>query len=94
MWQWVPDSSLWLSATPLPGIQNTEADVESRKYEIHTEWKLNESVFHFICGELGFSPTIDLLATGINTQLRTFVSYRPNPNCVASSNINEVIKTI
>ena len=94
MWQWVSDSSLWLSATHLPGIQNTEAHFESRKYEIHTEWKLNESVFHFICGELGFSPTIDLLATRINTQLRTFVSYRPNPNCVASSNINEVIKTI
>ena len=72
-----------MSATHLPGIQNTEADFESRKYEIHTEWKLNESVFHFICGELGFSPTIDLFATRINTQLRNFVSYRLDPNCVA-----------
>ena len=30
-----------------------------------------------------FSPTIDLFATRINIQLRTFVSYRPDPNCVA-----------
>ena len=83
IWQWASNSSISLSATHLPGIQNTEADFESRKYEIHTEWKLNESVFHFICGELGFSSTIDLFATRINTQLRTFVSYRPDPNCVA-----------
>ena len=60
-----------------------EADFESWKYEIHTEWKLNESVFHFIYGELGFSPSIHLFTTRINIQLRTFVSYRPDPNCVA-----------
>ena len=63
-------------------MQNKEADFESRKHEIHTDWKLNESVFHFICGELGFSPAIDLFATRINTQMRTFVSYRPDPNSV------------
>ena len=56
---------------------------EYQKYEIHTEWKLNESAFYFICGELGFSPAIDLFATRLNTQLRTFVSYRPDPNCIA-----------
>ena len=72
-----------MSATHLPGIENTEADFESRKHETHNEWKLNESVFHFICGELGFSPTTDLFATRINTQVRTFVSYRLDPNCVA-----------
>ena len=83
IWHWASDSSIWLSATHLPGIQNTEADFESRKYEIHTELKLNESVFHFIYGELGFFPTIDLFATILNTQLGTFVSYRPDPNCVA-----------
>ena len=85
IWQWASNSSIWLSAMHWPGIQNIEADFESWKYEIHTEWKLIESVFHFICGELGFSPTIDLFAKRINTQLRTFVSYRPNPNCVAVS---------
>ena len=83
IWQWVSDSSMRLSATHLPGIQNTEADFESRKYEVHTEWKLKESVFHFICGELGFFPTIYLCPTKINTQLRTFFSYRPDPCCVA-----------
>ena len=80
---WPSDSAIWLSATHLLRIQMTEADYESRKHEIHTEWKLSKPVFHFIYGELGFSPSIDLFATRTNTQLRTFVSYRPDPNCVA-----------
>ena len=66
IWQWASDSSLWLSAAHIAGIKNTEANFESWKHEIHTEWKLNESVFHFICGELGFSPTIDLFAKSEN----------------------------
>ena len=45
------------------------------------KYTLNDSVFHFICGELGFSLTIDLFVTRINTQLRTLVSYRPDRNC-------------
>ena len=49
IWHWTSDSSIRLSAKHLPGIQNTEADFEYQEHEIHTEWELNESVFHFIC---------------------------------------------
>ena len=73
IWQWASDSFIWLSAH-LQGIQNTEAGFESRKYEIHTE--------RLICGKLGFPLTIDLFATRINTQLKTFASW-PDPNCVS-----------
>ena len=45
IWQWVSDSSVWLSATHLTGRRNAEADFESRKYEIHTEWKLKSLYF-------------------------------------------------
>ena len=45
IWQWVSDSSVWLSATHLTEIRNAEADFESRKYEIHTEWKLKSLYF-------------------------------------------------
>ena len=44
-----------------------------------------KSVFHFIRGELGFSSIMNLLATRINTQLRTFVFYRAGLNCVAEN---------
>ena len=45
IWQVASDSSIWLPAAHLPGMQNTEADLESRLHEIHTEWKLNKLYF-------------------------------------------------
>ena len=43
------NSAIWLSPTYLPEKQNTEADfTRNTKHEIHTEWKLNKFVFHFI----------------------------------------------
>ena len=70
-------------ATHIPGIQNVEADLESRKNEVHTEWKLRENIFSSICSQLNTNLKIDLFATRLNTQLRTFVSYRPDPKCIA-----------
>ena len=65
------------------GIQNTEVDLESRKNEVHTEWKLRENIFSNICPQLNTSPKIDLFATRLNTQLSTFVLYRPDPKCIS-----------
>ena len=81
IWEWAQENENWLSATHIPGIQNTEADLESRKNEVHTEWKLRENIFSNICPQLNTSPKIDLFATRLNTQLSTFVSYRPDPKC-------------
>ena len=60
-----------------------EADFEFWKPEIQTERKSNQIVLHFICGEIRFSPTIDLFARRINTQLRTPISDGPDPNYIA-----------
>ena len=46
-------------------------------------WKLRENTFNNICSQLSTSPKIDLFATRLNTQLSTFVSYRPDPKCIA-----------
>ena len=81
IWAWAPKANIWLSANHLPREQNFEADLESRKQDIHTEWKLKMSVFQFLCKEQDFSQSIDLFATRINTQLPIFASYRPDPNC-------------
>ena len=83
IWKWAQENENWLSATHIPGIQNTEADLESRKNEVHTEWKLRENIFSNICSQLNTSSKIDLFATRLNTQLSTFVSYRPDPKCIA-----------
>ena len=70
-------------ATHIPGIQNTEADLESRKNEVHTEWKLRENIFSNICSQLNTSPKTDLFATSVNTPLSTVISYRPDSKCIA-----------
>ena len=83
IWDCSIQNNIWLSATHIPGKLNVEADEESRKMEIHTEWKLNENLFQEICYFLKFSPDIDLFASRLNTQLPKFISYRPDPQCLA-----------
>ena len=82
IWNWAIPRNIHISATHIPGILNVQADSESRDQAIHTEWKLNENIFNFICTKLNFSPKIDLFASRRNTQLPTFVSYRPDPKCI------------
>ena len=67
----------------MPGIQNVEVGHESQKNEVHTEWKFRENIFSSICSQLNTNLKIDLFATRLNTQLSTFVSYRPDPKCIA-----------
>ena len=83
IWKWAQENENWLSATHIPGIQNTEAGLESRKNEVHTEWKLRENIFSSICSQLNTNPKINVFATRLNRQLSTFVSYRPDPKCIA-----------
>ena len=74
IWKWAKENENWLSATQILGIQNIEVDLESRKNEVHTEWKLRKNMFNNICSQLNTSPKINLFATRLNTQLSTFVS--------------------
>ena len=83
IWVWAAKANIWLCASHLPGVQGFEADLETRKQEIYTEWKLKESVFQFLCRELDFSPSTDLFITKINIQLPILASYRPAPDCFA-----------
>ena len=46
VWEWVLRGNNWLTASHIPGILNVEADLESRKNDTKTEWKLNSEVFH------------------------------------------------
>lgn len=79
IWDWAIRHDNWLTISHIPGILNVEADVESRKHVIKTEWKLSEKIFLDIVSHFQFFPDIDLFASRINTQLATFGSYRPDP---------------
>lgn len=44
---------------------------------------LNREIFRRAVNALNFTPEIDLFATRINNQLDRYVSFRPDPNCIA-----------
>ena len=43
---------------------------------------LDKQIFRYITERLKYEPSIDLFATRINTQLRKFFSFRPDPECI------------
>ena len=84
IWDWCIGENIWVTATFLPGIQNTLADTESRQFNDRTEWSLCQDVFNTICKHFDNSePDIDMFASRLNTKLPKFCSWRPDPQAVA-----------
>lgn len=82
IWIWAKERNIWLTATHIPGIENVEADAQSRQFNDRTEWKLDSKIFQRITDKL-FSPEIDLFASRLNYQLKPFVSWGPDPEAWA-----------
>ena len=83
IWEFISTQNNWLTATQIPGIFNVDADRESRKQELRTEWMLDRRDFHYVTKKLNVSPSIELFASRLNTQLPEFMSYRPDPESKA-----------
>ena len=79
IWTWAMARNIWLLATHIPGIENEEADAESRRDEFSLEWKLNEQAFGQAISSLVFKPGVDLFASRLNKQLPVFFSFRHDP---------------
>jgi len=78
IWSYCQLHNIWLSATHLPGCENTEADLESSQFNDRTEWMLDPEVFRLITLELG-KADIDLFASRLHKQCSPYVSWRPDP---------------
>lgn len=83
MWLWCITHDIWLSAAHIAGKDNTAADSESRKINLDTEWKLDETVLTQALSSLQVKPTIDLFASRLNKQMDRYVSYKPDPEAFA-----------
>lgn len=83
IWHWCIDHNIWLSAAFIPGVLNTEADIESRKINYDAEWKLNSHMLRTALNKLSCEPTVDLFASQLNAQFDTYVSFRPDPQAIA-----------
>lgn len=60
---------------------NVEADEESRKINIDTEWELSDWAFQMIVHKLG-QPDIDLFASRTNTKCDAYVSWKRDPDAL------------
>lgn len=72
----------WISATHIPGIENTSADFASRHFTEDTEWGLSPYIFRTICAKY-FVPEVDLFASFHNHLLPKYVSWGSDPNSIA-----------
>lgn len=76
------DRNIWLSASHIAGVENTEADFLSRHKNNDLEWKLDTAVFDKII-EIYGQFDIDLFASRHNFQFKPYVPYTPDINAEA-----------
>ena len=78
IWNWAIARRIWVSAAHVAGSANINADHLSRNVNLNLEWMLSTATFQAIVNMFG-QPDIDLFASGLNAQLETYVSWKPDP---------------
>lgn len=81
MWQWCEKRNIWVRASYIQSSKNTEADSESRKISIDTEWEINKDTFKEITRSFG-NFDVDLFASNINAKCKKFISWYPDPEAI------------
>lgn len=82
LWNWCLDRDVTVHAEHLPGRLNVIADFESRNVNDSSDWQLDPVIFHRLQHLYGpFS--VDLFASFRNAQLRTFYSWKADPQATA-----------
>lgn len=79
IWQWCEERKIYIVASYIKSKDNIEADSESRRTNVDTEWSLSPEAFQNIVHSLG-SPQIDLFASRLNTKCDRYVSWKRDPS--------------
>ena len=83
LWLWCFARNIWLTAVHIPGVENVEADHQSRLSNTSAEWSLNKNIFQDAIKKLGVFPDIDLFASRINYQIKPYASFHPDLEAIA-----------
>ena len=67
----------------IQGSLNVKADQLSRLTPRSTEWSLQKSTFLHLCSVFKINPQVDLFATDLNHQVKTYISPCPDPQAYA-----------
>ncbi|CAK1601399.1 unnamed protein product [Parnassius mnemosyne] len=81
IWQWCEKRNIFLLASYINTHDNREADEESRKVNVDTEWELSERAFKTIVQSLG-EPEIDIFASRTNAKCLKYISWKPDPDAM------------
>ena len=79
IWNWAKGQDIWITASHVPGIKYTTADLRSHLFYDNKEWSLNEKVAKSLFDRFG-KPVIDLFASYLNTKCTKYALYKPNPD--------------
>jgi hypothetical protein len=77
LWRFIQKQNLWLTVTHIPGVENVEADEESRYFREAAEWGLTAPMIECVFSRFG-RPDIDMFATCRNATLPRFASCGPD----------------
>lgn len=83
IWQWCEKSNISVFASYINTHENIEADEESRKTNVDTEWELSDWAFRTIVQTLG-NPDVDLFASRTNAKCSRYISWKPDPDSVTN----------
>ena len=80
LWKWCLQHNILITAEHLPGVPNVRADRDSRTFIDSSDWKLQPEIIQCFLK----NREIDLFATSLTNQLKSCVSWRPDPQAVAT----------
>ena len=80
LWKWCLQHNILITAEHLPGVPNVRADRKSRTFIDLSDWKLQPEIIQCFLK----NREIDLFATRLTNQLKSYVSWRPDPQAVAT----------
>ena len=81
IWNFIFDN-MWLSISFVPGQKNLDSDFASCQLNPATEMTIPDEVFHSVCIELNFYPSVDMMASRINNKCKKYFSFCPDPFCL------------
>ena len=84
LWNWCLQRNILITAEHLPGVSNVLADRESRTFIDSSDWKLQPEIIQYFPKD----REIDLFATRLTNQLKSYVSWRPGPHAVATDAVS------
>ena len=88
IWSYLLEKQICMTVEYVPSIDNHLADWESRNFQDRSEWKLCPMSFKIICKKFG-TPLVDLFASHLCHQLPRYMSWRPDPQSIATDTLHQ-----